>query len=122
MSVVFVFGAGASYGESFRVLNNAQGLPPTTFTPPPLATGFFRRDLYDSLRYLPADVERDYREALQHIRRVLAINDALGEGRWATLNLEEAFTTIELDREFQSSESDAGGRLILEAISKPSVG
>lgn len=35
----------------------------------------------------------------------------MGEGRWANLNIEDVFTSIELDRESRSPESDAGGKL-----------
>jgi len=87
MSVVFVFGAGASYGESLRPTSNTLPAPPTNFRTPPLTTGFFSRELYDSIRYAPDTVERDYREVFEYVRRVLIIDDPLGEGRWGNLNL-----------------------------------
>jgi hypothetical protein len=37
----------------------------------------------------------------------------VGTGRWEELNLEDVFTSIELDREFEGPESDAGSWSIL---------
>ncbi len=113
MSVIFVFGAGASYGESLRPIDNTRFSTRTNFTTPPLATGFFSQRLYDLISYPPATVEQDYSEVFEYFRRALSIDDPLGEGRWQILNLEDLFTTIELHRAFQSSESDAGGRLVV---------
>jgi hypothetical protein len=109
VSIVLVFGAGASFGDRLRPL----GEQPTNDANPPLTTGFFSRDLYEKVGYSREQAERDFREAFGYIRGAFAISDSVpvGEGRWASLNVEDVFTSIELDRDFHSPESDAGGRL-----------
>lgn len=110
MSTVFVTGAGASYGDSISIRDSKH---PGSPMKPPLICGFFRKDLLDSIHYKPEEVEADYPEAFQWIR--LEVPDTsgkpVGEPPWDQINLEEIFTAVELRREFESPESDAGARL-----------
>ena len=113
MSVVFVFGAGASYGDTLRPESDNPAAQPTNNANPPLTTGFFSGNLYASIRYPGNQAEQDFHEVFEYIRDQAAISDPVGEGRWMTLNLEDVFTTVELHREFLSPDSDASGRLVV---------
>src|SRR5437016_2503619 len=113
MSVVFVFGAGASYGDTLRPQADDQAAQPTNNANPPLTTGFFSGTLFGSIGYPGSQAEQDFQEVFDYTRVAAAISDPVGEGRWMTLNLEDVFTTVELHREFQSPDSDASGRLLV---------
>ena len=107
MIVVFVFGTGASHGEQLVPLFDDPMRQPTNRAAPPLATGFFSKALYDSIGYAANQAEGDFRPMFDHIRESFAIPDAVGEGRWADLNIEEVFTNLELLREFLGRDGDA---------------
>jgi len=111
MSIVYILGAGASYGDDFKVLENAPEGAPVTETAPPLTSGFFARSLYDSLRYPGMQAEEDFPEVFDYIRWLNVISDQVGEGLWSSANLEDIFTAIELRRQFSNPESDNGARL-----------
>jgi hypothetical protein len=112
LSVVFILGKGASYGESLVVIAPAAA-PPATPTPPPLANGFFRMALFDSIHYEGATAERDFPEAFDYIRRSRLLTDPVGMGDWQTLDLEQIFTSIELERAFSNPESDRAAKATL---------
>jgi hypothetical protein len=107
MIVVFVFGAGASHGDQLVPLFDDPMRQPSNSAAPPLATGFFSKALYDSIGYAASEAERDFGPMFKHIRESFAIPDAVGEGRWADLNIEEVFTNVELLREFLGRDGDA---------------
>lgn len=118
MSTVYVIGAGASHGESLRPLQSLSsghpGTRPTTnprLHAPPMTGGFFARDLLDALGYSQA--EQENAEVIRHIRDAGLVNDLFGEGAWKEINLEEVFTALEIEREFQNPESDHGAKLLL---------
>lgn len=109
MSTVYVIGAGASHGELLKPL---PGLATVSLGhPPPMISGFFDKDLLDSLRYLEA--EHEFRELIPHIRAARLLGDPFGEGAWKNLNLEEILTAVEIEREFQNPESDPGASLLV---------
>lgn len=108
MSIVLVFGAGASYGDLLQTPSQQR----SDDANPPLTRGFFRGDLYHRIDSCGNQVEQHFTKAFQYIRGAFAIPaEPVGEGRWASLNVEDIFTSVELDREFHSPESDTGGRL-----------
>ncbi len=106
MNVVFIFGAGASHGEQLVPLFDDPGQQPSNRATPPLATGFFSKGLFDSIRYTANQAEVDFRPTFDHIRESFGISQVVGEGRWADLNIEEVFTNVELLREFLGREGD----------------
>jgi len=110
MNTVYIVGAGASYGDNIEV-KDAQH--PATPTKPPMIRGFFRRSLLDAIRYEPNQIEKDYPDAFEWIRAQIPRTNGkpVGEPPWDQINLEEVFTAVELRREFESPESDAGARL-----------
>jgi hypothetical protein len=112
-SVVFVLGAGASSGESLKGLAESAVAVPSGDVTPPLTTGFFKRELYEAVGYEGEKAESDFPLAFRHIREAELLRENVGEGNWASLNLEELFTSIELDLEFQGVESDAGAKRLL---------
>jgi hypothetical protein len=63
--------------------------------------------------YDKAAVEKDFRDAFDYIRFLKRITDPPGDGSWKTVNLEEVFTFIELEREYRGQESDHGAKLTL---------
>lgn len=128
MSIVYVLGAGASFGETLRPLGREAlaGLPRLPGVPdvgsqreavtPPLAAGFFSADL---LRRLGSDLStlaRDFPEAVDYVAERLSIphpkNGDVGD-RWDFIDLESIFTSIEMDVEFWGVDSDYGCRCIL---------
>lgn len=115
MSIVFLVGAGASCGE--RLIALGDNPPPIcrTDVTPPVSTGFFSRSFLERAGYDTQATERDFSDAFAYIRRLKQIPEAvpLGDGEWASLDLEEIFTSIELSREFQAQESDALARYTL---------
>src|SRR5271157_1330937 len=110
MSVVFAFGAGASYGERLEPLSNEPMGQPKNSAAPPLSTGFFSKGLFDSIGYGSNQAEKDFKQVFEYIQESFAVSEALGEGRWAELNIEEVFTSVELRREFMEPEGDAWAR------------
>ncbi len=113
MGIVYVLGAGTSHGDRLATLESAPPGAPTTGASPPLVKGFFAKDLYDAMHYTGADAERDFPDAFAYIRRSKEIADPVGEGQWRELDLEQIFTSIELEREFRSPESDEASRTVL---------
>jgi hypothetical protein len=41
------------------------------------------------------------------------VEDRFGEGKWHTINLQEVFTALEVEPEFQNTEGDLGAHLLL---------
>jgi hypothetical protein len=113
MAIVYILGAGASYGEQLSLRQGAaQGLA-ARLTPPPLVNGFFNAALYERLGYTAESASRDFREAFDYIRSLKHTNDAVGTGAWGTFDLEEIFTSIELERDFCDDQSDEYSALTL---------
>jgi hypothetical protein len=112
LSVVFILGAGASYGESLAVIDRLPP-PPATPTPTPLTNGFFREALYNSIHYEGATAAKDYPEAFDYIPRSRLLTEPVGTGNWQTLDLEQIFTSIELERAFSNPESDRAAKATL---------
>jgi len=117
MSVVFVLGAGASYGESLESLDSPYQVPAgltalhSAGAPPPLIKGFFQKALYSALKYDPSDAEADYKPVFDYARDSMCITDPFGEGRWNEVDLEDLFTSVEIHREFSAPESVESGLL-----------
>ena len=80
-----------------------------------MTTGFFCGEFLDSIAYAPADIEKDFSDALKYIRWLKQIGEKVpvGEGPWNAIDLEEILTSIELSREFQGVDSDAGAQYVL---------
>ena len=112
MSTVFVIGAGASHGERLGLLRDR---PPQFLDllphPPPLTRGFFDVDLLNRLHFRGA--EQEFSRVINHIRAARLLNDPFGERGWRKLDLEEIFTALEIEREFENPESDLGAELLL---------
>lgn len=106
MSTVYVIGAGASHGDS--LISESQHVSPP---PPPLTNGFFNSALLGALGYTSA--EQELQDVISYVRKTRLWGDKFGEGTWTGLNLEELFTSVEVEREFHSPESDHGARLLL---------
>jgi hypothetical protein len=113
MSIVYVLGAGASFGERLTAPDNCPDFVKKSTATPPLIRSFFRRSLFEGINYPGEMAEKDFPRAFEYMRRTRMIKEPVGEGPWNELNIEEVFTSVELDREFQSPESDAGAELIL---------
>jgi len=112
VSTVYVIGAGASYGESLKLLDSLHTkFPLGQLRQPPLTNGFFRRSLVDAAGY--ARCQSDLQGFIGYVGRARRLTDAFGEGRWADLDLEDVFSALEVEREFHSPESDEGARLLL---------
>jgi hypothetical protein len=122
MSSVYVIGAGASYGEILKRLPDVPSGPPgshplANLNPhaPPMTRGFFDSRLLDVLME-PGDkrgLEQEFKQVITHIRDAKLIDGAFGQGAWKELDLEEIFTSIEVEREFQNPETDRGAELLL---------
>lgn len=108
MTVVFVLGAGASFGESLTHLPVRPGAPPPNNASPPLQTGFFANSLYRSIGYSIDEAERDYAEVFAYVRNKWLMRESPDEKLFETLSIEDVFTSIEIDREFHGPESDQG--------------
>jgi hypothetical protein len=100
---VFVLGAGASYGDTLEFFSGYTGdaadVPPS----PPLTEGFFnaehiRGDLYE--------IEQQYSGLVAHIREHWGFRGPFGRGQWASLSIEDVFTSLALQNDFLPSESD----------------
>jgi hypothetical protein len=57
VSVVFVLGAGASYGESLAKLDKYPDAPGGP-TPPPVINGFFKQSLFESIQWAASILAR----------------------------------------------------------------
>lgn len=112
MSIVYVLGAGASYGENLQPIN--RGLPASRATPP-ITTGFFSNDLLAKLGYKPETLEKEFPNLLNWIRFMHLGNrqEPFGEGEWKSINIEDVFTWLEIRREFESLESSPGAKLLM---------
>ena len=108
--VVFILGAGASAGDDLKPID---GSKKGNSASPPLIKGFFNKRFYEAAEYTAAAANADYELAFDFITRTLLISEPVGTGRWEKLDLEQVFTSIELDREFDGPESDAGAQSIL---------
>jgi hypothetical protein len=114
VSVIFILGAGASYGESLARIDRYPAAPGgATPTAPPMATGFFKEALFESIGYRGADAERDYPAAFEYIRNSRLLNGPVGTGDWEAIDLEQIFTSIELERTFSNPESDRAAQATL---------
>jgi hypothetical protein len=76
-----------------------------------LTNGFFAGELLHAIAYEQA--EQDFPEAMQYVRRIRLVEDRFGEGKWHTINLQEVFTALEVEREFQNTEGNLGVHLLL---------
>jgi hypothetical protein len=76
-----------------------------------LTNGFFAGGLLHAIAYEQA--EQNFPEAMQYVRRTRLVEDRFGEGKWQTINLEEVFTALEVEPEFQNTESDLAAHLLL---------
>jgi hypothetical protein len=112
MSVVFVLGAGASFGESLQKIPGSPDLT-TGGKNPRLAKGFFDGDYLSDLGYSASAASNDFPEALEYLQTRFLLTSPPGEGEWKELNIEEAFTSVELDQDFESPGSERGGRLTI---------
>jgi len=88
-----------------------EGHPELHSHPPPMTNGFFAKDLLEALAY--PEAEQDFGEVVDYIRATKLLTDEFGEGSWKTIDLEEVFTSLEIGREFQNSESDESALLLL---------
>ncbi len=114
MRVVFVLGAGASHGEVLGELTVPLMTPLRDSTArPPVLNGFFQNALYSSIGYPRQKLENRFAPAFQYIRSHSLLADAANEDVWEDLNIEDVFTSIELDREFAGLESDVGSQFTL---------
>lgn len=115
MSFVYIIGAGASYGEKLVPQTGSTTTTGPSPPTPPMATGFFDGEFLRKVGYDPADAEKDFSHAFEYIRWLKQVGKTVpvGEGPWASMNLEEIFTSIELSREFHGSESGPGARYVL---------
>lgn len=112
MSIVYVLGAGTSYGDVLHRLPDAP-LREVADKKPPLANKFFSESVLRSVGYNIETIRRDYPEALDYIIRLFNIEDEhKGAERWQNIDIESVFTSIELDREFWGAESDYGAHLL----------
>ena len=112
MSVVFVLGAGASHGDSLTVIDRNPP-PPAHAAAPPVTNGFFRQELFESIHYPGATAEGDFPAAFDYIRRSRLLLEAVGIGGWKQLDLEQIFTSVELERTFSNPESDRAAKATL---------
>lgn len=110
MSTVYIVGAGGSHGDTIKIRDAKD---PATPTNPPMISGFFRKKMFESIDYKPEQAEADYPDAFEWIRAEIPTTNGkpVGEPPWDQINLEEIFTAVELRREFESPESDAGAHL-----------
>jgi hypothetical protein len=106
LSTVYIIGAGASYGESL-----VERYPEARPHRPPLTTGFFDGTLLEELGYTQA--QGDLKDVISYVQSTKLITDPFGAGRWKQLDLEEVFTALEVEREFNNPESDDGARLLI---------
>lgn len=106
MNTVVVLGAGASYGEDLEN-RYPEACPHRT----PLTNGFFDLTLLTDIGYRYAASHLD--AVLDYVRERNLIQEDFGHGRWRSLDLEQLFTSIEVEREFQNPESDEGARLTI---------
>lgn len=112
MSVIFVLGAGASHGESLTVIDRNPP-PPAYAAAPPLTNGFFGQELFESIHYPGATAEADFPAAFDHIRKSRLLTEAVGTSGWKELDLEQIFTSVELERTFSNPESDRAAKATL---------
>lgn len=113
MSIVYVLGAGASFGEKLIAPETSPSYVKNATATPPLIRGFFKKSLFDNINYPGDTAEKDFPLAFEYIRWLKTLEEPVGEGGWDELNIEDVFTSIELDREFQGADSDVGARLII---------
>lgn len=113
MSIVYVLGAGASFGENLTAPGNGPEFAKKATATPPLIRGFFKESLFKQISYSGDTAEKDFPLAFEYIRKLKALGNPVGEGEWGELNIEDVFTSIELDREFEGPESDVGAKLII---------
>ena len=94
---VYVLGAGASHGDTLRFHAGYKGDSAEAPPNPPLTNQFFHKDyLIDT----PEEVERDYSLLVTHIRNHWGIEKPLGKAPWASLSIEEVFTSIATESDF----------------------
>lgn len=113
MATVYILGAGASFGDTLNLQEGAAADLAARLTNPPLVNGFFMRALYERLGYAAEAAARDFPEAFDYIRVLKHTNAAPGTGAWEGFNLEEIFTSVELERDFCDEQSDEYSRLTL---------
>lgn len=111
-SVAFILGAGASHGEILTPCNPSSGAVQVNSAKPPLLNGFFSKELYDSMGYSRQEAEKDFERVFQFLRESAFPPDPKDENGWSSLNIENVFTSIEIERGFQNPESDYGAWLL----------
>jgi len=104
MAVVYILGAGASYGDELLPLPDVHDEDIVT-AKVPLANGFFDGELLRSSGFSGRAVELKHAEAIRYTRQVMSLEEQVGEGRWNSLSLEQVLTHIDLEMEFLSPSS-----------------
>jgi hypothetical protein len=132
MSIVYVLGAGASYGDTLRRLPyGPQHHEDGKIVP--LANGFFSDETLRAVGYDIETIGNDFPKALKYVAQLFNIGNIRERNeRWQNIDIESVFTSIELDKEFWSAESDYGAhcvqvrnnllRCIFRIISKCTLG
>lgn len=112
MGTVYILGAGASYGDVLRANEGPAGAG-ARLVAPPLVNGFFKETLFQRLGYTAQAASEDFKEAFEYVGFLKRPQGAPGTPAWDNFDLEEIFTSVELEREFRGSESDERARLTL---------
>lgn len=103
MKAVWILGAGASFGDRLSLVEHIDEPVLAANAKPPLTTGFFQKEFFDSLGYEVSDIGADFKNVFDFVRWLMRIDEEpIGEGRWKNLNIEDLFTSIELGIEFFS--------------------
>ena len=79
-----------------------------------MVSGFFKKELFDAIHYDGPTAEKEYSAAFEYIRKSrLLLAEPVGTGNWQQLDLEQIFTSIELERAFSNPESDRAAKATL---------
>ena len=99
MKTVYVIGSGASFSDELYFQEKGVTRP---LCPPPMIRGFFSAALLEQLGREALGVEKQFGDMVGYIRRFHLQRDAgpFGVGAWERLDLEDVFTSVEIDREF----------------------
>ena len=112
MGTVYILGAGASYGETLLAKNDPTGVGARLVTTP-LVNGFFKEALFQRLGYSAHAAAQDFKEAFDYVNFLKQPNGVPGTPAWDGFDLEEIFTSVELEREFRGAQSDERARLTI---------
>ena len=112
MAIVYVVGAGASYGEEFSAVEPRF---PHSKVSPPITTGFFSQELLLALKQDIDVIKEEFRELFNWtMLSCLSTQErCFGEGEWKSLNIEDVFTRLEICREFESPMGRTGAALLV---------